>query len=240
MNIRTELSGVGNYVVCSIIDRALLENIIQKFRQALKLDRHDPELDKWCNLDLERFRSFGLNDSLYVETKDDNDPVVRLLWRPDRLADALKSIGWLMKLASFIGTRPNTAVQGDGLEVYPIRSDNGWTVYANFGGSIWDIIEDQEFQEQLPQINADIRKWWEDHNGEVTLGQYTTVFRGKDGPTLQVYQPSGSGLWICGCRLSNYEYQFVDHNTDHYVQAFSHVISLCIILKHCRLKRKQI
>jgi hypothetical protein len=142
----------------------------------------------------------------------------------------------LLRLASF--TYPDEVEDaGINLEVDSGRATNGWYVGANFGAGVWDIIESPKFTPLLPKINADIRKWWEDQSGRKEWAQYTTVFDGKDGLTLQVYQPGSKGLWIAGSRNSCNScglYQLVDHNTDSWRDAIAHVLSLSIVLKYCR------
>jgi len=224
MLIRTELSGVGHYGVCTVVFRDDLEKL-------LALLSSSPVSEGWENFELDPWKPMGFNGSFQILTKDQAEPEIKLAWYPGRLSDALVSHGLLMRgMASFTekGKSPRA------LEVFSAKTSSDWHLQADFGDDIWDVIESSDFAKILPKINAEIRSWWEDQSGVPELGQYTIVFGGRNGPTLQVYQPRGSGLWICGSRHGGSSHQLTDHNTDSSRDCFAHVLSLCMILKHCR------
>jgi hypothetical protein len=142
----------------------------------------------------------------------------------------------LALLARFTPTSAPTEVFAEPmLELEACSLTNGWYVKANFDDPIWDVIESPQFPKLLPQINRDIQLWWQDQSNTEMPAQLCTVFRGIDGPTLQVYHPGSSGLWIVGARKKTHgSFQISDHNTDSSSDAFAHVYALCVILKYCR------
>lgn len=234
MKPRVELSGLGHYCVCTIVSAKDLEKASKFLQTSIVVEQ---EKNKRWHLDLGRYHPFGLEGSMCFLDKDLDVEEIKIGWYPGRLRDAMITHYYLSRAISFDSdVSDSPALSGDFLEVMASQSSQGWCVGANFGNDIWDVIENPIFSDLLPQINADIRNWWQDDSGSEMLGQYTTVFNGREGLTLQVYQPTGNGLWIVGSRKIDgcYGYQFMDHNTDTSHQAFAHILSLCIILKHCR------
>lgn len=240
MKPRVELSGLGYYGVCTVISRKDLEHAVEllKKRQERLLEQGKDKEEDWGNLDLNLWHPFGLDRSMRFLTKEPDAPEVKLGWNPNSLPQAMETHYFLATKAS-VGTsfEEKRDLTGDFLDISASPSSGqGWFVRANFGDVIWDVIENPAFPEMLPQINSDIQKWWQDMYGSEMSAQYATRPLGRNGPVLSIYQPIGSGLWIAGDRqiegLSGY--QLHDHNTDTGYQAFAHVLSLCIILKHCR------
>jgi len=223
MIVRTELSGVGHYGVCTIVQRDELGKLFELLSSS-------PINDDWQNFELDPWKPTGFNGSFRILTKDQAEPEVKLAWRPGYTSDALVSHGLLMRgKASFEEVVENPR----SLEVYPAKTPSDWHLQADFGGDIWKVIESPGFPKILPKINAEIRSWWEDQSGSPESGQYAAVFDGQYGKTLQVDQ-RGGGVWIAGSRKSRYAHHLADHNTDSSRDCFAHVISLCVILKHCR------
>ena len=222
--IRTELSGFGHYGICSLVPQP----IVEAFRQNVKshADWEYPEFD---------FCRTGIEHSL-VNYQYDDGPYFRLGWAPSNLPSAMKSVRILDRYGEMLPTQQKRELFNyPSLEVTAYPNSNGWDVKANFGNPIWDLIESGDFPSLLPGINTEILNWWKDQSNTDVGGQLTTVFKGVNGITLQVYQPSGNGLWIVGSRNdTGGSYQIHDHNTDGWSQAFAHVFSLCVILKHCR------
>lgn len=233
--IRVEFSGYGHYGICTILDRQDLISIIDEIRG---LEQYQ---DSWANLDYPDYlnRPTGFDSALWPIPADHHslEANVRLGWRPGKLGAAIRSHQLIWHMASSRGMQASQPELGES-NLYLIAGPtaNGWFVQASFGNPIWDVIERSDFIGLLPQINADIRSWCEDQSGTREDGQYTTVFTGRDGPTLQVYQPDGDGLWIVGSRQHSNSsgYQLTDHNTDCATHATAHIVSLCTILKYCR------
>ncbi|MEX0910327.1 MAG: hypothetical protein WDZ73_01060 [Candidatus Paceibacterota bacterium] len=191
----------------------------------------------WENPEFEPYKPIGFDGSLTtLDLEDGQSEEICWGWNPRRIENSMESHTLLSQMHKML----NRKVKNPGgmwLEgVACAMSSRGWAVGANFSPAVWNIIESQAFQEWLPTINENIQKWWEDQTWSRQRAQYTTVFDGRDGPTLQVYQPAGNGLWICGCRNDSYsqQYQITDHNTDTPLLALGHVVSLCTILKFCR------
>jgi hypothetical protein len=208
MLIRTEMSGVGHYGICTIVPRDGLEKLLVLFSGL-------PISESWENLDFDPWKPMGFGGSLRVLDKDPLEPEIKLAWSPGILSNAMVSHSLLMRGKETFGEE----VKNSGaLEVYLAKTSSGWCLQADFGDDIWDVIECPEFTEVLPKINAEIRFWWEDQSGMPRPGQYATVFDGQCGPTLQVYQPRGDGLWVAGSRNRRTggcsQRQLTDHNTD--------------------------
>lgn len=235
MLVRTELAGYGHYVVCTIIPRVILEKVVELLLvSSLAKDWENKEFDHSAPTGCT-----GFGNSLYIETKDESDPEVKLIWYPHRLAKALDSAWLLQKIAYVLKyDNPSWKSLNPGLMSLEVSagesSGPGWFARANFSEAVWDVIESPSFPGLIPAINRDIQNWWEDQRGCRVRGQYLTFFQGRDGPTIHVYQPDGNGLWIEGSRQTNTDYQLCDHNTDCFRHAFIHVLSLCIVLDHCR------
>lgn len=229
---RTEFSGLGHYGVCTIIGSESTEELSKILSRIL------PE-GAWRNPEFEEYHSLGYDDSLrQIESKNAGEMV--LSWDP-RKTSSIKSAGKITSIIHMLLLRPNEVLARDtgmNMEIHAGQSDDHWFVFANFSPKVWDVIESERFNEILPAINSDIERWWDDQTGRKHTSKYVTVFDGRDGPTLQVYQPDGSGLWVSGSRKINDGYQIHDHNTDTGFQAMSHVIALCTILKHVRTLEK--
>lgn len=224
MKIYTELSGFGHYGVWSIVPYPILEEFLKS-------------ADRFPDWESPDFLSRGIGrtgiDYSLIHYRYNDKPGIRLGWLPHKLGDAMRS---LALLARFIPPSPlSESFSEPMLELEACSFTNGWYVKANFDDPIWDVIESPQFAELLPRINRDIKLWWQDHSNTDMYGQLCTVFTGVDGPTLQVYHPGSSGLWIVGTRKKSHgSFQISDHNTDSSSDAFSHVYALCIILKYCR------
>ncbi|MBP9855936.1 MAG: hypothetical protein KBC48_01335 [Candidatus Pacebacteria bacterium] len=223
MFITTEFSGIGNYGVCTIIPRDILENSMDMLQKSSRGEN-------WENFDLNHYRPLGIKNCFRIISEQDEFKV-KLSWLSHHLADALRSHGLLMLCAAELMTKDRS---GAGLEIHSAQISNGWCLQANLGDQIWDVMESPKISEILPQINSEIRTWWEDQEGVARHGQYAIIFSGKDGLTLQINQPTGNGVWVAGSRKSDNTNQITDHNTDTSFQCFAHVLSLCVVLKHCR------
>lgn len=236
MKPRVELSGLGHYGVCTIISNPDFKKAIELLKKYQeKLQKLGKEED-W-QLDINSYSRFGLDRCMNFLENDLEAPEIKIGWNPKKIYQAIETHCHLARKASFGSSFEETRnLSGDFLEVMASHCENGWFVAANFGTDIWDVIENPAFRKLLPQINSNIQKWWQDMYGSKMDGQYSTVFNGRCGLVLQVYQPLGNGLWIAGDRQFDgcSDYQFTSHNTDTSQQAFSHILSLCIILKYCR------
>ncbi len=241
MRIRTEFSGVGNYGICFIMQRAYFDRL-------LKVVKESNLKKEWENIDLDGPGSLlGIGGALvlldrYGEEKSE----VKIGMVPRAIEDAVESASILFGADSHCEAVDETKsgkpseqplVPEASLAVRFARATNGWCVRADFTAAVWNVIESLSMNDLLPAINADQRKWWEDQSGLATPAQYTTVFTGRRGRTIQVYQPKGNGLLIAGSRQTDglSESQITDRHTDTAYLAFGHIISLCTILKHCRL-----
>lgn len=232
-NLGTKLSGLGHYCLCSVLSFDLLY-------RAMELISRSPDFGRWKNLEVDVWHPFGLDGAFrYVHEGPEKEAV--LGWDPRDPENAMLSHHLLAKCLSVIKAGESTGEdnadeKGMSLEVYPGKTSDGWFVQANLSDAVWDVIEGPVFVKIVDKINGDICRWWEDQNGRSESGRYVILFDGKDGPTLQINQPGSGGTWIVGSRLSNNTsgYQFSDHNTDWYLQALSHIVSLCFVLDHCK------
>jgi hypothetical protein len=235
--IRTEFSGLGHYGVCTILPHQDFDRLVRLVGRMLAEIRRG----EWENADVgpSSIGTTGI-ERCFRLLPTPNDTEICLGWVPNKLEWALHSLGLLMEAASyeardkkqFPAHNPELT-----LEVCPTRSTNGWLVRANLSDQVWEVIEGPVFPALLPRINSFIQKWQEDQTGQQSFSEYTTLFGGRDGPTLQIYQPVSNGLWIVGCRTRDQVcsgWQFTDHNTDTARQAFAHIISLCAVLHYCR------
>lgn len=234
MIIRTELSGLGHYGVCSIIPRSAVPGLISTIQNF----HEDVRQGTWENPDFDTnpWRPTGLDGSFHV-LQNESENEIRLCWRPNKLRGCLHSLQLLHLTNPEVSSAADKpTLQDQILEIAVDSLDPEWGISANFGDPIWGVIEQETFEQSiLPAINVEIRSWWEDLANSPQQGEYGTVFNGKDGLTLQIYQPCGDGLWISGSRGDRCsKYQLNDHNTDTALQAFAHVLSLCFVLKHCR------
>ncbi len=225
-----ELSGVGPHGVCTVVSEEALADLIENIGK--RIPRTMP--GNWTNPELERSNPMGISESLSILDPTETGSL-KLCWDPLKLAEAMISHNLLMWSQAVLEEQKNRPLFQLGLELEVGRS-TGWYVHANFGSEVWERIKTSDFVASLPRINREIRTWWEDQTGRTQWGQYTTLFEGVDGLTLQVLQPSGGGgLWIAGAQeKSSSGYELHDHNTDTFSQAFAHIYSLCTILKYCR------
>ncbi len=230
MIISTELSGFGHYGIWSIVPYPVLEEF-------LKISKRFPEWEYPDFLNRGTTRT-GIKASLINYNLDDG-PGIRLGWLPFNIAKSMESISLLGRVAQSLSDQEKRreSLSKPILELVaePMSKNDGWNVKANFGDPIWDIIESADFPFSLSKINKRIQLWWQDLYNDHVSGQYASVFNGVDGLTLQIYQPSGNGLWMVGSRQhSGGSYQICDHNTDSSTDALAHVYALCVILDHCR------
>ncbi len=232
MELFVELSGLGHYGVCTIVPPDLLRAL----RDMIENSAHAAKFKS----SISETGPFGVDEALRPNFYGDKEEALKVIWIPGKLEGAMLSHEILRQCASLL--EPQSPLPVDDktltLEVAVGRSgSDGWYVHARFSAPVWDVIEGPFFPEILPHINREIRDWWEDYNGWRGKRECTTLFKGRDGPTLQIYQSSGNGLWIAGSRKDRelgQEFQFYDHNTDYHAQAFAHIIGLCFVLKHCR------
>ncbi|MFA6081862.1 MAG: hypothetical protein WC773_00390 [Patescibacteria group bacterium] len=168
----------------------------------------------------------------------ESNGLVCLGWRRYELVKCVDSMVllsyalWPVLVGQYEMARPNNA----GLQVDINEITRGYRVAANFDPVVWDVIEHAGFKGLLPAINTHIRHWFEEFADGREDGQYTTVFNGKDGPTLMFYPPSTSrGVWISGSREPGIDgHQLYDHNTDGALDVMGHLVALCTVLDHCR------
>lgn len=240
MKILTELSGYGHYGICS--------HLPSDIDDLVKANERHPTLSRW-----ETSPSgdvFGIDYSLWrlrdtLDEEQEDQSTFRVAWRPSQLAGAMQSIGALgmvlPEAPSFeeryklLQEENERFKQSLGLAFSIHRNENGWHVRASFGEPIWDVIETDLFaKEAMPKVIRDLELFWEDQDGYKRRLHSTCVHDGVDGKTLQIYHPSGNGLWISGSRKYYDDHQLTDHNTDCFDQAFAHVYGLCVVLKYCR------
>lgn len=230
--IKVEFSGHGHYGICTIVNKKELPAIADVLtKQKTKETWHNPGFEsEYCTN-----YSIGFNQSLRsFDLPNDDSEEIRFGWNPRSIETSMETHGHLTRTQELISGFKKENPDGMWLESFVGVANSGWLVGANFSSEVWDVIESSVFREQLPAINEDIQKWWEDQSWTRQRSQYTTVFNGRDGPTVQVYQPAGNGLWIAGSRNSSDPYQITDHNTDTGFLALGHIVSLCTILKHCK------
>jgi hypothetical protein len=189
----------------------------------------------------------GNNECLHRLERKEEDQEQEMLclgWNLQNGADSFDSISRLLHILWVMQeSAPSIARSRDfmGLTVHITRTTNGYGVGANFSEAVWELIESPFYmfeQIELPLINREIQCAFEEKVNKPVPGQYATIFEGRDGATLQILQPHGSGVWIAGSHKKAFEYQLTDHNTDTSLQALMHVIGLCTVRTHARRLRR--
>lgn len=238
MTILTELHDDDG--ICSVIPAHLVPTIKERLPLII------PKLgntatwrflasDSWVGLDFDKDNRTGLDQSLiclnqpnYGEEPGD----IQLGWDPGKIESAMQSLNILDVCLPYSerSRRPDSA----DLVVSISMRERGWNVLANFGEPIWDVIEQPFFVELLPEINVDLRRFWEVQSGRERPGQYTTVFDGLHGKTIQVCLPSTNCPTLSGSRNHTGEYQMRNEYADSVRDAHTLVFSLGLILNSCR------
>jgi hypothetical protein len=240
----TEFSGYGRYGICTYVHSQALTRAVAWLAENDRTEKNANTIwDKDIVTD-SRIR-IGNNECLHRLERKEEDQEQEMLclgWNLQNGADSFDSISRLLHILWVMQeSAPSIARSRDfmGLTVHITRTTNGYGVGANFSEAVWELIESPFYmfeQIELPLINREIQCAFEEKVNKPVPGQYATIFEGRDGATLQILQPHGSGVWIAGSHKKAFEYQLTDHNTDTSLQALMHVIGLCTVLKYCRTK----
>jgi hypothetical protein len=232
---QTEFSGYGNFGVCTFVHKQAFEKALEWLSSGdarLKIEPWDPEIlyDPW------KRSGIGQCARRLQEREKERGDIYCLGWNPLKNAECIRSMAQLSFILRQVGEEPFPIPEWLGLSMSISSHPNGYAMGADFTDATWDVIESGSFSETvLSSINRDIRCWFEERVNYPVEGQYGSLFRGLDGPTLQIYQPSSNGVWISGSRKCGAgSHQLTDHNTDTPDDAMGHVIGLCTVLKHCR------
>lgn len=238
-NVAVELSGFGHYGIKSVIHQ-------ETFLKAIEAVQSRNDVAGWEDPRPEGnvHTCFGFNNSLRVWPSESSPELLDIFWLPEYIGDAMRSHTLLTELCWYVAnqegntyTYSSDIVANDELVAeIEARARSPWAVRANFGPDIWDVIEGPLFERVVPDINADIRSWWQDSENYAAPGQYVTVFDGTYGRTIDIHYPGYNGISMSGTRNGDglATHQLIDDHTTSIRDTLAHIFFLCTVQKYCR------